>query len=80
MRGRGKNMGSGKQKIIHWISGYDDDDDIHFLALFTGFKLIKNMYNYYNHKEVARASMIGLRPLGLRWKKVIKKRQVKIQK
>ena len=27
------------------------------------------MNNDYNHKEVARASRMGLRPLGLRWKK-----------
>ena len=27
------------------------------------------MLNDHNHKEVARASRIGLRPAGLRWKK-----------
>ena len=36
--------------------------DIHFLhfKLFARFKSNKNMYNDYNHKEVARASRIGL--------------------
>ena len=31
------------------------------------------MYNDYNHKEVAKASRIGLCPSGLRWKKSRKK-------
>ena len=45
-----------------------DDDDIYFLALQTIYRIwIKNIYNDYNHKEVARASRIGLRPSGLRW-------------
>ena len=26
------------------------------------------MYNHYNHKELARASRIGLRPMGLKFK------------
>ena len=49
-----------------------DDDDIYFLALqtFVEFRSIKNVYNYYNQKELARASRIGLRLSGLRWKKV----------
>ena len=40
--------------------------------LFTEFKSIKNMYNDYDYKEVARASRIGLRPSGLREKEVLK--------
>ena len=36
----------------------------HF-KLFMGFKSIKHMYNDYSHKEVARASRIGLRSSGL---------------
>ena len=49
-----------------------DDDDIYFLALqtFVEFRSIKNVYNDYNQKELARASRIGLRLSGLRWKKV----------
>ena len=42
-------------------------------TIFTGFGSIKNMYNDYNYKEVARASRIGLHPSDLRWKKEGKK-------
>ena len=43
--------------------------------LFAGVRSIKNMYNDYDHKEVVRASRIGLRPSGFRWKKNVAKKR-----
>ena len=57
------NKQLGLLKKVYTIFNKVDDADIYFLALQTFYRVYinKNIYNDWTHKEVARASTIGLR-------------------